>query len=32
MNNMPLQQVIKGVKTVVDPTGLINPGALGLRP
>jgi hypothetical protein len=31
MNNVPLQDVIKGVKTVLDPTGLINPGALGLR-
>jgi hypothetical protein len=31
MNNAPLQQVIKGVKDVLDPQGLVNPGSLGLR-
>lgn len=31
MNNVPLQEVIKGVKDVLDPRGLVNPGSLGLR-
>jgi D-lactate dehydrogenase (cytochrome) len=31
MNNEPLQRVIKGVKHVLDPEGLVNPGSLGLR-
>ena len=30
MNNPGLGQLIKGVKGVVDPGGLMNPGALGL--
>ncbi len=30
MNNDPLRQLIRGVKSVLDPEGLMNPGSLGL--
>ena len=30
MNNPGLGQLLKGIKGVVDPDGLMNPGALGL--
>jgi hypothetical protein len=30
MENEPLQRVVRGVKQVLDPEGLINPGSLGL--
>ncbi|MFN3591251.1 MAG: FAD-binding oxidoreductase [Thermaurantiacus sp.] len=30
MNNEPLQNVVRGVKSVLDPEGLMNPGSLGL--
>ncbi|QMW23073.1 FAD-binding oxidoreductase [Sandaracinobacteroides saxicola] len=31
MNNAPLARVVRGVKEVLDPQGLVNPGSLGLR-
>lgn len=30
MNNEPLRQLVRGLKSVLDPEGLVNPGSLGL--
>jgi D-lactate dehydrogenase (cytochrome) len=31
MNNSVLPKVVQGIKTVLDPDGLVNPGSLGLK-
>lgn len=31
INNAPLRELLRGIKAMLDPSGLINPGSLGLR-